>query len=151
MHPVKFDRYYQAVGREFTAEPIWEDDIIDLGGQCFEIILLPGHTPGSIALFDDENKILIGGDSIQAGMIFMFGLGRNIDAYIHSMTKLTDIYGSFYTVYPSHGSFPVDYSIIPKLITGAEQIRDGKIEGTKAPFETPAELYDVGVAKFLYK
>ena len=151
MHPAEFDRYHQAVGREFIAEPIWEDDIIDLGGRCFEIILIPGHTPGSIALFDDKNKILIGGDSIQAGTIFMFGPGRNIDAYIHSMVKLTDIYGSFYTVYPSHGQFTVDSNIIPKLITGAEQVRDGRIEGTKAPFDTPAEVYDVGVAKFLYK
>jgi len=150
MHPAEFDRYHQAMGREFIAEPLWEGDIIDLGGRCFEIILIPGHTPGSIALLDAENKILISGDSVQAGTIYMFGAGRNIDAYIHSMKKLSDMRNRFDTVYPSHGRFPVDAGIIDGLITGAEQIRDGKITGEKVD-DRPADLYDAGVAKFLYK
>ena len=151
MHPSEFDRYHQAIGRECVAEPVWEGDIIDLGGRCFEVTLIPGHTPGSIVLLDAENKILIGGDSVQVGMIFMFGPGRNIDAYIHSMTELSNMREVFDTVYPSHGPFPVDASIIDGLISGAEQVRGGKIAGTKAPFDTPAEVYDTGVAKFLYK
>ena len=151
MHPAEFDRYHQAIGKEFVVEPVWEGDIIDLGGRCFEVVLIPGHTPGSIALLDAENKVLIGGDSVQAGMIFMFGPGRNIDAYIYSMMELANMREVFDTVYPSHGPFPVDAGIIDGLIVGAEQIRNGKIAGTKPPFETLAEVYDVGVAKFLYK
>jgi len=150
MHPAEFDRYHQAMGREFAAEPLWEGDIIDLGGRCFEVLLIPGHTPGSIALLDAENKILIGGDSVQAGTIYMFGAGRNIDAYIYSMAELANMRESFDTIYPSHGAFPVDAGIIDGLITGAEQIRDGKIKGEKAD-DRPADLYDAGVAKFLYK
>ena len=151
MHPAEFDRYHQAMGKEFVAGPVWESDVIDLGGRCFEVVLIPGHTPGSIALLDAENKILISGDSVQTGMIFMFGAGRNIAAYINSMDKLSRMRGRFDTLYPSHGSFPANAEIIDGLINGAKQIRDGKIEGMKPPFETPAEVYDVGVAKFLYK
>ena len=151
MHPAEFDRYHREIGREFTAEPVWEGDIIDLGGRCFEVTLIPGHTPGSIVLLDAENKILIGGDSVQAGMIFMFGPGRDIDAYICSLKELYNMREVFDTVYPSHGPFPVKSGIITELISGAEQIRNGKITGTKAPFDTPAEVYDTGAAKFLYK
>jgi glyoxylase-like metal-dependent hydrolase (beta-lactamase superfamily II) len=151
MHPAEFDRYHQKMGYEFTAEPLWEDDIIDLGGRCFEVILIPGHTPGSIVLLDAENKVLIGGDSIQAGNIYMFGAGRNIHAYIHSMKELAiRKHEPFDTVYPSHGPFPVDAGIIDALISGAEQVRDGKIEGVSPPRDVPAKLYDVGAAKFLY-
>jgi hypothetical protein len=56
---------------------------------------------------------------------------------------------SFDTVYPSHGLFPVKADIIDGLITGAEQIRDGKIAGIKSD-DRPADIYDAGVAKFLY-
>ena len=150
MHPAEFDRYHQATGMEFIAEPVWEGDIIDLGGRCFEVVLTPGHTPGSIALLDAENRILVAGDSVQAGMIFMFGAGRDMDAYIYSMIKLANMRETFDTVYPSHGPFPVDAGIIDGLIAGAKQIRDGKIAGTAPPFETPAKMYDAGAAKFLY-
>ena len=108
MHPAEFDRYHQAMGGEFVAEPLWEGDIIDLGGRFFEVVLIPGHTPGSITLLDAENKILISGDSVQAGTIYMFGAGRNIYAYIQSMIKLVNMRKSFETIYPSHGAFPVD-------------------------------------------
>ena len=149
MHPAEFDRYSQASG--INADALWEGDVIDLGTRRFEVILIPGHTPGSIALFDAENRVLVSGDSVQAGMIFMFGPGRNIGAYIHSMKKLSNMRGRFDTVYPSHGPFPVDACIINSLITGAERIRSGEIEGTKPPFDTTAKLYDADAAKFLYE
>jgi len=57
----------------------------------------------------------------------------------------------FNIVYPSHGDFPVETGIIDQLINFAKQIRDGKVEGQKAPFETPAKLYDMGAVKFLYE
>ena len=152
MHPSEFDRYHQAVGKEFVAAPLWEKNIIDLGDRCFEIILIPGHTPGSIVLLDAENKILIGGDSIQAGTIYMFNPGRDINAYIHSMKKLAIIRAEFDSVYPSHGPFPIGSDIIDELIVGAEQIRDGKIEGKKPQSDTmPADLYEIGRVKIFYK
>lgn len=32
--------------------PLWEGTVIDLGFWKFEVILTPGHTPGSIMLLD---------------------------------------------------------------------------------------------------
>ena len=151
MHTAEFDRYHQAMGKECIAAPLWEDDIIDLGGRIFQAILIPGHTPGSIVLLDEENKILIGGDSVQMGAIYMFGTGRNIHAYIHSMKELAmRIRRKFDTVYPSHGPFPVDAGILDELIDGAKQIRDGKVVGVPPPRDVSAKLYEIGRVKFLY-
>ncbi len=47
--------------------------MIDLGAMKFEALLIPGHTPGSIALLDRENRLLIGGDSVQRGTVLMVG------------------------------------------------------------------------------
>jgi glyoxylase-like metal-dependent hydrolase (beta-lactamase superfamily II) len=151
MHPSEFDRYNGPEERKgLTALPVWEGDYFELGDHNFDVLLIPGHTPGSIALLDRTKRILISGDSIGAGMIYMHGYGRNIHAYIRSMEKLNKLRDEFDVIYPSHGAFPLKPDIIDGLIEGAKNVRDGKVAPTDAPFETPAKVYDVGVAKFLY-
>jgi hydroxyacylglutathione hydrolase len=75
MHPCEFDYYRTKNERAISMEPVWEGDVLNLGSYRFEVILMPGHTPGSIALLEKEKRFLIGGDSIQLGSIFMFGNG----------------------------------------------------------------------------
>lgn len=151
MHPAEYDRYHQKDGPKLTARPLWEGDEIQLGGRTFEVVLIPGHTPGSIALLDAAHRLLIGGDSVQTGAIFMFGPGRNLPAYIESMKKLDAMRARFDLVYPSHGEVPVSADILPGLIEGAQRLLRGELSGSKP--DRPgleALLYDVGVAKFLY-
>ena len=57
MHPSEFD-YYASKNEEPAAmEALWEDDILDIGTFRFEVILLPGHTPGSIALLEADRRL----------------------------------------------------------------------------------------------
>ena len=152
MHPSEYDRYHQGARVGLAVEPLWEGDRIDLGGRSFEVILIPGHTPGGIALLDAENRILFSGDSVQNGNIFMFGPGRNIHAYIESMTKLAAISDRFDTVYASHGSIPISSCIVNELIIGAKRVLNSEIEGKKAErMDITAKVYDAGAAKFLYE
>ena len=41
-----------------------EGDVLDLGGVELEVINVPGHTPGHIALYDKANRNIFVGDSI---------------------------------------------------------------------------------------
>ena len=77
--------------------PIWEGDIIDLGNYIFEVFSIPGHTPGSIFLLERNRRFAIGGDSVQTGPIFMFGPGRDMNAFIASMEKLMPYICLLYT------------------------------------------------------
>jgi len=129
MHPSEFAHYQAGAFSKSPVAPLWEGDVLDLGGRSFEVIHIPGHTPGSIALLDSENRILIGGDSVQPGPIHMFGSARNFPAYIASMEKLQAMADSFDTVYASHFNLEVPVSILPTLIEGAKQIMKGNIEG----------------------
>ena len=151
MHPAEYDRY-RGVNKQMPASvrPLWDGSIIEIGNYSFEVILIPGHTPGSIALLDENNRILIGGDSIQSGNIYMFGPGRNISAYIYSMEKLYGICDQFDLVYPSHGEFPVKTEILKELIGAAKSIHSGKAHGVETVVQDmPVMEYNVGVAKFL--
>ncbi len=41
-----------------------EGDIIDLGDRQFRVLELPGHSPDSIALYDERDGLLFSGDAI---------------------------------------------------------------------------------------
>lgn len=151
MHPSEYERYSLSAGLKTAPEPLWEGDKIVLGNRSLEVLLISGHTPGSIALLDHENRILFGGDSVQGGTIYMFGPGRNMNAYIESMIKLLTLSSQFDIVYAAHGPIPVKSDILVELINGARRILKGEIIGIKSTRAGVAALeYDVGVAKFLF-
>lgn len=43
------------------------DSVIDLGDRTLEICKIPGHTPGSIAVFDAKDDLIFTGDAIGSG------------------------------------------------------------------------------------
>lgn len=149
MHPDE-EGVYRAHGGSGSILPVKDDDIIDLGNRPLKIIFIPGHTPGSIAVLDINNRVLISGDSVQDGNIFMFKEHRNMPLYVESLKKLSRLTDAFDTIYPSHGSFPVYPELIASLIEGAEQILDGTAKGKAVDmFGTPVMLYKFPYAGFL--
>lgn len=151
MHPSDFEHYHQSdAGKGRVALALWEGDHIDIGGRCFEVILIPGHTPGSIALLDTENRILLSGDSVQAGSIHLFGRWRDMDAYQASLEKLIGLQGRFDIIYPSHGPATVEKGLLPRLLEGARRAQAGQIKGVPSP-DRPADIYNIGEAEFLYR
>ena len=141
---------YRAHGNTGKIAPLHDGDEIDLGGRILKIIDLPGHTKGSIAILDTKNCVLVGGDSIQDGKIFMFGPQRNLKTYIESLEKLSAYDGLFDEIYAMHGTFSVSPTIIPKLIYGAQQILDGKASGSPVNiFGNEVLLYQFDFAGFL--
>ena len=153
MHPAEFDRYYLKNNHDTPAAPLWEGDVIDIGTFRFEVILIPGHTPGSIVLLEREKRFLIGGDSIASGPIFMFGDGRNVPAFLASMEKLKNLRADFDKVYGSHHRLIEDPAVIDDLASFAADVLAGDLPepqddpGGKAP--PHVRLYCRGNAGFL--
>ena len=129
MHPSEAPVYYNLNHGTGNFIPVWDGDVIDLGNRPLEIVHIPGHTPGSISILDRTHRALIGGDPIQKhGRIYMFGIHRDLHSYIHGLKRVlgrTD----FDCIYPSHSDYPVDKTVIPGLISGAEHILTGTAEG----------------------
>ncbi len=146
----KEEALYRANGGTVAVVPVKQGDVIDLGDRPLEIIDLPGHTPGSIAILDVKNRVLIGGDSIQDGRIFMFGNHRNLLDYIASLEKLSAYEGRFDEVYASHSTVSVAPDIILKLIAGAKQILAGEATGEEIDmFGNAVTFYQFEFAGFL--
>lgn len=152
MHPAEMPYYHDKKGRYpvTPAAPLWDGDIIDLGGRKFEVILLPGHTPGSIALLDRENRIIVTGDSVSDSPVFMFLPIRDIHAHMASMERLLSISDSFDDIYPSHGTFPIKANQASKLIATAKKLLAGELEPADPPFPMPAKMYSYDGASYFY-
>lgn len=149
MHPAEASNYYNTQGRTGNFVPVEEGDVIDLGGRRLEIFSIPGHTPGSIAVLDTANRVLYGGDTVQDGVIFMFGVQREMHAYLHSLEKLETLRKRFDKIYPSHGSIPVSPDLIMQLHRGALEILAGNLKPADAQlFGMTVKQYDVGCAGF---
>ena len=149
MSPMEEENYRNCGGKgQFL--PVHEGEVIDLGDRPLRIIDIPGHTPGSIAIIDEKNRILVSGDSVEDGNVFMFGPMRNLDLYIKSMKHLLEFTDSFDEIYAMHGSFPVKNDLIEKLIEGAQLIKDQKVEGNPVNvFGSRAVFYKFSYAGFL--
>lgn len=130
--------------------PVYDGDTIDIGGRELLAIALPGHTPGSTGLLDKSSGMFFCGDSIQDGRIFMFGPMRDLSAYIHSLRRLDRYKDDIKEIYSNHGTIPLDYTIVPKLIDGAISIERGELTHKEAElFGQKIRVYDIGAASFL--
>lgn len=79
-----------------------DGDAIDLGGRVITVLHLPGHTPGSIGLYDAGSRALFTGDVIYDPLALLDGLhGSNVADYKKSVRRLLDL--DVDTVYPGHG------------------------------------------------
>jgi glyoxylase-like metal-dependent hydrolase (beta-lactamase superfamily II) len=78
-----------------------DGDTIDLGNRQLTVLHLPGHTPGSIALWEESSGILFSGDVIYDGPIVDEHLaGCSIPQYIDTMRRLRHIPVS--AIHPGH-------------------------------------------------
>lgn len=150
MHPAEFAYYFENADKDAPVCAVWNGDTFDLGGRVLEVIHLPGHTPGSIALLDRAARILVTGDNFASVPVFMFGSMRSVQAYIASLEKLKGYLPHFDTVYPSHGSFPLPPSVVEEFLAGARLLAAGALSGEKPEFDVPAQVYKSGSTAFFY-
>jgi glyoxylase-like metal-dependent hydrolase (beta-lactamase superfamily II) len=65
-----------------------EGDEIDLGDRCFQVIHLPGHSPGSIGLWEESTGTLFSGDAIYDGPLLDELPESSIEDYCTTMDRL---------------------------------------------------------------
>lgn len=81
-----------------------EGDEINFGNTVLKVIHVPGHSPGSIVLFNEKEKYLIVGDVLFEGSIGRTDLpGGNYDTLINGIREKLFSLDDDITVYPGHG------------------------------------------------
>ncbi|MGE0500582.1 MAG: MBL fold metallo-hydrolase [Rhizobiaceae bacterium] len=68
-----------------------EGDRVDLGERRFRVLHLPGHSPDSIALFDEADGLFLSGDAIYDDQLIDDLPDSDRDAYRVTMRRLLDL------------------------------------------------------------
>ena len=150
MHEEDRTHYEKQYGKEANIVSVKDGEVIDLGERPLEIIHIPGHTHGSIAILDINKRALFSGDSVQDGGIFMFGDHRNLDEYPASLMKLQELEEKFDVVYASHASLSLDPEAVGECFDACESVLHGEVEPEQRDVHGfLINAYDCGVCTFL--
>ena len=78
-----------------------DGDILDVGDHPLTVLHLPGHSPGSIALFDEHDGTLFSGDVIYDDVLLDSLPGSDTEQYAHSLRRLRNL--PVRLTHPGHG------------------------------------------------
>ncbi|WP_328474976.1 MBL fold metallo-hydrolase [Actinoplanes sp. NBC_00393] len=82
--------------------PLTDGDHVDLGEHTLTVLHLPGHSPGSIVLFDEHDGTLFSGDVIYDDVLLDSLPGGDPQQYAHSLRRLRSL--PVRLTRPGHGS-----------------------------------------------
>ena len=111
----------------------------DLGGRVLRVVDIPGHTPGSIGLYDAAAGIVFAGDMVSQSPIFFIAGERNEDDFIASMDKILALGAE--RIYGCHGPMLNSRDTVEKLKKAAALFRDGKLEPKQGDGPFPGVVY----------
>ncbi len=127
-----------------------EGHIFNLGDRRLKVMALPGHTPGSIALLDVENKLLFTGDSNNPMAWLFLSNCLPLHVYLKTLENEKQHSSEFTTLFPGHGgTLPADF--IDDQIACVKAILDGSCESR--PFNSgmgEAKVCSYGRATIAY-
>lgn len=68
-----------------------EGDMVSLGDRRFEVLHLPGHSPGSVGLWEAATGTLFSGDAVYDGPLLDMLPESDIDDYCRTMERLMEL------------------------------------------------------------
>jgi len=68
-----------------------DGDKVDLGDRVFDVIHAPGHSPGSIMLWEGETEILFSGDTVYDGPLIDDAYHSDLPTYVATMLRIESL------------------------------------------------------------
>jgi glyoxylase-like metal-dependent hydrolase (beta-lactamase superfamily II) len=68
-----------------------DGDVVSCGDRSFEVLHLPGHSPGSMGLWEAATGTLFSGDAVYDGPLLDELEGSDVDQYLGTMRRLRDL------------------------------------------------------------
>ncbi len=96
-----------------------DGDVIDLGSRCLRVVHSPGHSPGSICLYEEERGLLFTADAAVAGGLPLSGPEADPALALESLRRLLDLGPAKF--FPGHGPSPGDPARLGELASALEK------------------------------
>ncbi len=124
----------------FAYETIRDGDTFDLGGKRLEVIAIPGHTQGSVALVNKAENYALTSDcfSPRTALIKLPREKRvGITAFRDGLVRFLNSIDQDTRIYWGHGTEAMDHRIPQDMLRAAEEILAGETENdrcSQSPF-----------------
>jgi len=125
--PPGFNPQDYSINRSKASLILEHHQLINLGDRTIQVLHTPGHSPGSICLWEEERGILFSGDTVYQGVLFANIEGANLEDYRASAEFLAELAPRVNRIYPSHGPFLSDGKILLELREAFRNLEQGKI------------------------
>lgn len=95
-----FHQYQDSVADAYLEEGEW----VEFGNQKFKILFVPGHSPGHVAFYNEQEQVVVGGDVLFRNSVGRTDLpGGNTATLLQSIRQQLFTLPDEVTVYPGHG------------------------------------------------
>jgi glyoxylase-like metal-dependent hydrolase (beta-lactamase superfamily II) len=136
------DLFYGDYPSEITVDewfPMETD--IDLGGRTIRLVHVPGHSDESVAIAVSSSKMILLGDFLYNGTLFLF---RNDDLALYQQTvdHLNSLLSPEYRLFGAHGKPEIEFGELQKLEDFLKCIGEGNCEyEERTVWGKPAHIY----------
>ncbi|HAL73881.1 MAG TPA: hypothetical protein DCM45_02165 [Clostridiales bacterium] len=136
MLQAEFGEQFTAAAREATLglkmpqviSPLPLDQSFHLGGRRIDMIMTPGHTPGSICLLDADRGYLFSNDTVcSRGVLLNLPYSCDVATFASSLRKLNVYRDKMQTLFPGHHNHQIDPGYIDKYQACAQGIAEGSL------------------------
>ncbi len=105
-----------------------DGDTLTIGSRTLQVLHTPGHSPGSICLWEENSGLLFTGDTVYDGPIYAQLPHSDFDDYLRSLSLLCSLAPQATKVLPSHGQTPLEPMFILKIAQAFQQVAQGGVE-----------------------
>ena len=141
-HPLEM-RLLEEEQPGLSVSPIREGEFVELGGMRLEAILTPGHSPGHLSFWWEEERILLGGDNVLLPSTTAVTAPKgNLGDYLESLDKVKKLAPRL--IYPGHGPVLEDpIGRIDELIEHRKMRDEQYLEALEEGHDTPAKIAEL--------
>lgn len=133
--PNDFNQDDYLLKSEGNLKTIKEGHIFNLGGLNLEVIKIPGHTKGSIALYIKELKIMLVSDGACPYVWLFLDESTTLIKYLSSLEKL--LCYDFDTFLLGHGAGLLDRKFMYRLVDITKKVISGEYIDFYVPYLAP--------------
>lgn len=123
---LEYDKNMKPALKDITMDqlnPLYQGNPIDLkDGQRFDLgditirmILVKGHTPGSMCALLEEDEIIFYGDACGTNVLLHDEFSSTVSEYLESLKKLEDCQDQYQRILRNHGTFENDKSLLENV------------------------------------
>ena len=129
------------------AEDVFRDLLpgmtFDLGDETLKIFALAGHTPGSVAVLLENERIMITGDALNSAAYLQLEHSLPLSQYRRSLITFREETDALYdTLLYSHPHNKGSKEIVSQMIALCEEILSGQTVGTRRPDVVGPNTYE---------